>query len=172
MRGRGPHPQKVFVYGYPVEGSSNLLTDALSRYGEVHDVRVRHWLHMSEVADGVRVVSTVRNQAIPRNLYDIVACPFSDNCTVVMSARVPEVPSYGPGVWKLNLSVLNDPEYIILISNFWSDWLAAQPRFPTLAKWWDKGKSIIKGLIIRYCCVLVLLSGHNTVASCLAWQTT
>ena len=28
-----------------------------------------------------------------------------------------------------------------------------QPRFPTLAKWWDKGKSIIKGLTIRYCCV-------------------
>ena len=38
-------PQKVFV-----EGNSNLLTDALSRYGEVHDVRFRHWLHMSEVA--------------------------------------------------------------------------------------------------------------------------
>ena len=56
------------MYGYPVEGNSNLLTDALSRYGEVHDVRFRHWLHMSEVADGVRVVSMVRNQAIPRNL--------------------------------------------------------------------------------------------------------
>ena len=84
---------------------------------------------------------------------DIVACPFSDHCAVVMSVRVPEVPSHGPGVWKLNLSVLNDPEYISLFSNFWSDWRAAQPRFPTLAKWWDKGKSIIKGLTIRYCCV-------------------
>ena len=68
VRGGGPRPQKVFVYGYPVEGNSNLLTDALSRYGEVHDVRFRHWLHMSEVADGVRVVPMVRNQAIPRNL--------------------------------------------------------------------------------------------------------
>lgn len=68
VRGGGPRPQKVFVYGYPVEGNSNILTDALSRYGEVHDVRFRHWLHMSEVADGVRVVSVVRNQAIPRNL--------------------------------------------------------------------------------------------------------
>ena len=51
VRGGGPRPQKVFVYGYPVEGNSNLLTEALSRYGEVHDVRFRHWLHMSEVAD-------------------------------------------------------------------------------------------------------------------------
>ena len=68
MRGGDPRPQKVLVYGYPVEGNSNLLTDALCHYGEVHDVRFRHWLHMSEVADGVRVVSMVRNQAIPRNL--------------------------------------------------------------------------------------------------------
>ena len=83
---------------------------------------------------------------------DIVACPFSDHCAVVMSVRVPEVPSRGPGVWKLNLSVLNDPDYVSLISNFWSDWRAVQPRFRTLAKWWDKGKSIIRGLTIRYCC--------------------
>jgi len=65
---------------------------------------------------------------------DIVACPFSGHCAVVMSVRVPDVPSHGPGVWKLNLSVLNDPEYVSLISNFWSDWRAVQPRFPTLAK--------------------------------------
>ena len=26
------------------------------------------------------------------------------------------------------------------------------PRFPSLAKWWDRGKSLIKGLTIRYCC--------------------
>ena len=84
---------------------------------------------------------------------DIVACSFSEHCAVVMSDRVPEVPSHSPGVWKFNLSVLNDPEYICVISNFLSAWRAAQPRFPTLAKWWDKEKSIIKGLTIRYCCV-------------------
>ena len=85
---------------------------------------------------------------------DIVACPFSDHCAVVMhmSVRVPEVHSHGPGVWKLNLCVLNDPEFISLITNFWSDWRAVQPRFPTLAKWWEKWKSIIKELTIRYCC--------------------
>ena len=101
---------------------------------------------------------------------DIVACPFSDHCAVVMPVRVPdEVPSHGPGVWKLNLSVLNDPEYVSLISNFWSDWRTAQPRFPTLAKWWDKGKSIIKGLTIRYCCVHSSeRSQHHSILSRLA----
>ena len=32
VRGGGPRPQNVFVYGYPVEGNSNLLTVALSYY--------------------------------------------------------------------------------------------------------------------------------------------
>ena len=55
-------------------------------------------------------------------------------------------------VWKLNLSVLNDYDYVSLISNFWSAWRTMQPRFSTLAKWGDKGKSIMKGVAIRYCC--------------------
>ena len=59
---------------------------------------------------------------------DIVACPFSDHCAVVMSVHVPEV-------WKLNLSVLDDFDYVSLISNFWFHWRAMQPRFSTMAKW-------------------------------------
>ena len=42
VHGAGARPQKVFVYGYPVEGSLSFLTGALSRYGEVHCVRFRH----------------------------------------------------------------------------------------------------------------------------------
>ena len=31
---------------------------------------------------------------------DTVTCPFCDHCAVVMSVRVPEAPTHGPGVWK------------------------------------------------------------------------
>ena len=65
VRGGGPRSQKAFFYSYPVEGNLSVLTDALSRCGEVHDVRFLHWLHMSEVAHRVRVVSMVRNPATP-----------------------------------------------------------------------------------------------------------
>ena len=68
VRGGGPRLQKVFVYSYTVEGNLKFLTDALSHCGEIHDVRFLHWLHMSEIVHGVRVVSMVRNQAIPSNL--------------------------------------------------------------------------------------------------------
>ena len=41
-----------------------LIVSCAGRYGEVHDVRFRHWPHMSEVADIVRAVSMVCNKAI------------------------------------------------------------------------------------------------------------
>ena len=68
VRGGGPRPQKVFVYNFPFEAKKGLLVRALNKFGEVKDVFNRCWLHLSGVADGVRVVSLVRNQAIPRNL--------------------------------------------------------------------------------------------------------
>ena len=57
---------------------------------------------------------------------DIVACPFCDHCAVVMSVRVPEVPTHGPGVWKLNL---NDSDYVSIISNFWRAFLKRPENF-------------------------------------------
>ena len=60
---------------------------------------------------------------------DIVACPFCDHCAVVMSVRVPEMPTHGPGVWKLNLSVLNDSDYVSIITNFWRAFLKTPENF-------------------------------------------
>ena len=63
---------------------------------------------------------------------DIVACPFSDHCAVVMSVRVPVFPL----------------------------WLSGGTR----------GKVSSRDSLLDIA-VFVLLSGHNTVASCLGWQT-
>ena len=56
------------MYNFPIEADNGLLARALNKFGEVKDVYNRCWLHLSGVADGVRVVSLVRNQTIPRNL--------------------------------------------------------------------------------------------------------
>ena len=68
VRGGSARPQKVIIFGFPFEGSTESLRVALSRYGEVHDIRFRHWMHMSSVADGVRTVTMVRTGPIPRNI--------------------------------------------------------------------------------------------------------
>ena len=66
---RGHAQKKIFVYNFPFEANNDLLARALNKFGEVKDVFNRCWLHLSGVADGVRAVSMVRNQAIPRNLH-------------------------------------------------------------------------------------------------------
>ena len=83
---------------------------------------------------------------------DIVPCPFSDHCAVSLSVDVPDVVPPGPGLWKLNTSILVDDDYVSLITDLWVNWRACIPRFPSLAKWWEKGKSLIKGATIRFCC--------------------
>ena len=79
---------------------------------------------------------------------DIVPCPFSDHCGVLLSVVVPP----GPGLWKLNTFILEEEEYVRLISDLWVSWDASIPCFPSLAKWWKKGKSPLKGATICYCC--------------------
>ena len=68
VRGGGPCPRKVFVYNFPFEADNGLLARARNKFGEVKDVYNRCWLHLSGVADGVRLVSMVCNKAIPQNL--------------------------------------------------------------------------------------------------------
>ena len=67
----------------------------------------------------------------------------------------------GPGYCKLNTSILDDPEYVKLVTDAWLVWRLSIPRFPPLGKWWDEGKSRIKGLTIRYYCRKSLASSAN-----------
>ena len=83
---------------------------------------------------------------------DILPCPYSDHCAVSLRVTVPDVVPPGPGLWKLNISILDDEEYVRQVGEFWSNWRGRRSQFPSLDKWWEEGKSRIKGLSIRYCC--------------------
>ena len=80
----------------------------------------------------------------------VVPCPFSDHCGAQVSVMVPNIILSGPGLWKLNTAVSKDVEYVRLISEFWQAWCGSMDNFSSLAKWWDAGKSRLKGLTIRY----------------------
>lgn len=69
-----------------------------------------------------------------------------------MCVTVLDVVPLGPGLWKLNISIVEEVEYVHQIEDFWSRWRDQKDRFPSLAKWWEAGKSRIKGLSIYYCC--------------------
>ena len=82
---------------------------------------------------------------------DIVPCPFSDHCAVILSTGVPDVLGRGPGLWKLNVSVLSEDDYVSMITSFWLHWHSKKELFPSIVDWWERGKSRLKGLTITYC---------------------
>ena len=75
---------------------------------------------------------------------DIVPFSFSDHCAVLFSFSIPDVIPPGPGLWKLNVSILQDEEYVKLITNFWLTWQRSQNNFASLSDWWELGKRKIK----------------------------
>ena len=82
---------------------------------------------------------------------DIVPCSFSDHCAVLYSFSIPDVIPPGPGLWKLNVSILQDADYVQLITEFWLTWQRFQNNFVSLSDWWELGKHKIKELSINYC---------------------
>ena len=58
----------------------------------------------------------------------------------------------GPGVWKLNALLLQDPEYINLKTSFWSHWQSMENHadFPSLMYWWDQGKFYVREVSRTY----------------------
>lgn len=82
---------------------------------------------------------------------DILPFPFSDHCALFFSVSVSDAISPVPGLWKLNSSILDESEFILLISSFWSFWHGRIFPFSSLAEWWDAGKAQIRRLSIDYC---------------------
>ena len=66
---------------------------------------------------------------------DIVPCPFSDHCALAFSVSVPDVIPHGPGLWKLNVSILEEREYFDVISDLWAQWKHRKAAYSSLTKW-------------------------------------
>ena len=82
---------------------------------------------------------------------DHLPCPLSDHFAVALSVAVPQVLTRSPGVWKLNVSVLEEQDYVSLLSSFWASWRDKKSDFVTVMDWWAVAKSQIKGLTVTYC---------------------
>lgn len=59
--------------------------------------------------------------------------PYSDHCAFLLSLSVPDVVPPGPGLWKLNTSILSEDEYFNLIDDAWRNWRSSVSRFTSLA---------------------------------------
>lgn len=83
---------------------------------------------------------------------DITPCPLSDYDFVCFVFEVPESIKHGPGVWKLNISLLDNARYCDLIEKTISDHLAFLSVFPSIQDWREFLKESIKRDSIDFSC--------------------
>ena len=78
--------------------------------------------------------------------------PFfrSDHSYVYLKLAFPSLPDRGPGVWKLNTSILQDEALSADVREFWLSWQKEKATFPSLAVWWYAGKAQLKSLLRQY----------------------
>ena len=100
----------------------------------------------------VLTLLVVRMCGSPQSCRVKLFCVPSLTIVLSFSVTVPDVVPPGPGLWKLNTSILEESDYVRQIENLWSSWRDQKERFPSVAKWWEAGKSRIKELSINYCC--------------------
>ena len=57
----------------------------------------------------------------------ILPCPYSDNSGVLCVCNIPVPLPRPPRPWKLNVSTLEEPDFIELIEHFWRSWRLSKP---------------------------------------------
>ena len=72
-------------------------------------------------------------------------------CAVLFSVFVPGIVPPVPGLWKLNASILNEDDYVQLITSYWGVWRTKMLTFSSLAKWWEAGKREIQHITRDFC---------------------
>ena len=77
---------------------------------------------------------------------------FSDHQYLFVKCNFRDPIIAGPGVWKFNTSLLQDPEYVLLVKSFWSFWDTYKDNedFESLLDWWDQDKFYLREVTKSY----------------------
>ena len=83
-------------------------------------------------------------------MCDIRPCIFSDHDSVDLELELQNVFSHGPGIWRLNLDLLDDENFCIMISGIISKHAQLRETFPSIHEWWDFLKDFVKYTAKKY----------------------
>ena len=81
---------------------------------------------------------------------EISPCVFSDHDSVHLSLDLAKVTRQGPGIWRFNVSLLDDADFLAHTSALIKTHVLYQETFPSLHDWWDFLKESIKNLAINF----------------------
>ena len=76
-------------------------------------------------------------------------CFLSDHKAVILKIQTKKVLKNKP-LWKLDVNLLDDPDYIDLINNFWGQWQNEKRIYNDILIWWEMGKIKIRQLTQQF----------------------
>ena len=130
----------------------------ISRYSLVDMWRKQHehsreftWRNKSVAIrcrlDKFYISSSLTNDCVIAS--DILPYLHSDHDIVLLKVRVGNsCNNIGPGLWKLNTSLLSHKSVRDKVIRFWTDWRTKKSHYSNVGEWWDVGKSRIRSLLI------------------------
>ena len=80
-------------------------------------------------------------------------CPtvWSDHKYIAMALTLTSGTARGPNYWKLNTTVLTDPDYQTLITTLIANHHLTRATYSNILPWWENCKLLIKAASIVYC---------------------
>ena len=90
-----------------------------------------------------KAIKTIKCQIIPNTI--------SDHYSVSLHIPVNKNEPKGPGIWKLNTTILTHKTFQNIFKQFWKHWQNEKTKYKTHSEWWEIGKLYTKTIIIEYC---------------------
>ena len=75
-----------------------------------------------------------------------IACSDHDMYNITLDL---EQERLKPKLWKMNVSLLDDPEMVQKISDYWVKWQNRKDHYMDPLEWWEDGKKYVKKKIIH-----------------------
>ena len=89
-----------------------------------------------------KTIKTLNCQIIPTTI--------SDHDSVLVTIQVNIQTPKGPGIWKLNTTILKEKQFQNTLKIFWSSWTKEKPKYENHDDWWEIGNMYFKNMAIEY----------------------
>ena len=90
-----------------------------------------------------KTIKTIKCQIIPTKVSD------HDSFSAYIQVNITE--PKGPGIWKLNTSILTHKNCQNIFKQYWQNWQNEKTKYKSHSEWWEIGKLYTKTKIIEYC---------------------
>ena len=108
--------------------------------------------HNSDNSIHSRLDRIYLSDTIKTTKCQIIPTSYSDHdSSVDVIIQVYEKDHRGPGIWKLNTSILQHETFQKILNGFSKNWQKQKTKYTTHNNWWEIGKIYIQTLAVDYC---------------------